>query len=174
MLDDLNLIMEIEKKSFSVMLYENLLKVEPKKSIVHQLEEALENKPVLKDTFGEILHIFAPLHIRLSQIDKASVDKKGNVRLAIPHHRDVTIPLASDESRKLVDKLNELIPKEKDRELERYLNERRLRRDAEEEEEDERAPLVSGAILIPPTEGVLEAEKEAEEHREKEEEKHEH
>jgi hypothetical protein len=166
--------MEIDKKSFSIMLYENVLKVEPKKSIVHQLEEALENKPILKDTFGEILHIFAPLHIRLSQIDKASVDKKGNVRLIIPQHRDVTIPLSPDESKKLVDKLNKLIPREKERELERYVNERRLQRGAEEEEEIERTPLISGLNPEPPTEGVFEAEKEAEEHIEKEEREHDH
>jgi hypothetical protein len=161
--------MEIDKKNFSVMLYENILKVEPKKSILHKLEEALENKPVLKDTLGEILHIFAPLHIRLSQIAKASVDKNGNVRLAIPQHRDVTIPLAPNESKKLVDKLNELIPKEKEKELERSLSERRLQKDAEYEEENERTPLVSGFSQIPPTEGVFDTEKEAEKHIEKEE-----
>jgi hypothetical protein len=173
-LNDQNLIMEIDKKNFSVMLYENLLKVEPKKSIVHQLEEALENKPILKDTLGEILHIFAPLHIRLSQIDKASVDKKGNVRLVIPQHRHVTIPLSPMESKKLVDKLNELIPKEKEKETERRISEKRLQRDAEEEEEIERTPFVSGVSQLPPTEGVLEAEREAEEHIEEEEREHDH
>lgn len=172
-MNDQNLIMEIDKKSFSVMLYENLLKLEPKKSIVHQLEEALENKPILKDTLGEILHIFAPLHIRLSQIDKAGVDKKGNVRLIIPQHRDVTIPLTPDESKKLVDKLNKLIPREKERELERYVSERRLQRDAEEEEEISRTP-VSGFSPEPSTEGVFEAKKEAHEHVEKEEREHDH
>jgi len=156
------------------MLYENLLKVEPKKSIVHELEEALENKPILKDTLGEILHIFAPLHIRLSQIDTANVDKKGNVKLTIPQHRDVTIPLKPTESKKLVDKLNELIPKEKARELERYIGERSLRRDAEREKEMARTRFLSGLSEIPSPEGVLEAEKEAEEHIEVEERKHHH
>jgi hypothetical protein len=173
-LKNLDLIMEIDKESFSVMLYENLLKVEPKRSIVHQLEEALENRPILKDTLGEILHIFAPLHVRLSQIDKASADEKGNVKLIIPQHRDVTIPLAPEESKKLVDKLNELIPKEKARELDRYITERRFQRDAEAEEEIERTPFVSGATPQPPPEGVIEAEKEAEEHIEKEEREHDH
>ena len=174
MLKDLNLIMQIDKKNFSVLLYENLLKVEPKKSIVHQLEEALEDKPVLKDTLGEILHILAPLNIRLSQIDNARMDKKGNVKLIIPQHHDVTIPLTPNEAKKLVDKLNELVPKEKERELQRYIDERRLRRDAEREEEIARTPLVSGLTLLPPTEGVLEAEKEAEERIEKEEREHDH
>jgi hypothetical protein len=168
-LDDLKLVMEIDKKNFSVMLYENWLKVEPKKSFVHELEEALEHKPILKDTVGEILHIFAPLHIRLSQIEKVSVYKKGNVRLIIPHHRDVTIPLAPMESKKLVDKLNKLIPKEKERELERYIKERRLQKDAGRDEGIERAPFISGTFPISPTEGVLEAEKEAEEHIEEKE-----
>lgn len=169
-MEDLKLIMEIDKKNFSVMLYENWLKVEPKKSFVHKLEEALEDKPVLKDSLGEILHIFAPFHVRLSQIEKVNVDKKGNVRLAIPQHRDVTIPLAPEESKKLVDKLNELIPREKERELERYIRERALQKDAEREEGIERAPLGPGvAFPLPPPEGVLEAEKEAEEHIEEKE-----
>lgn len=170
---DSNLIMEIDKKSFSVMLYENMLKVEPKRNIVHQLEEALENKPILKDTLGEILHIFAPLHVRLSQIDKANADKKGNVRLIIPQHRDVTIPLTPDESKRLVDKLNKLIPREKEREIERYVSERRLQVDAEEEEKISRTP-VSGFTAEPQTEGVFEAKKEAHEHVEKEEKEHDH
>jgi hypothetical protein len=173
-LDKSDLIMRIDKKSFSVMLYESLLKLEPNESIVHQLEEALENKPILKDIFGEILHIFAPFHVRLSQIDNVSADKKGNVRLIIPHHRDVAIPLSLEESRNLVDKLNELIPKEKERELERYVSQRRIEREAEEEEEIERTPLVSGINPLPPPEGVSEAEREAEEHIEKEEREHDH
>lgn len=171
-MDNSNLIMQIDKKNFTVMLYQNMLKVEPQKGIVHQLEEALENKPVLKDTLGEILHMFAPFHVRLSQIDKASVDEKGNVKLIIRQHRDVTIPLKPSESKTLVDKLNELIPKEKEKELERYISERRLQRDSEEEEEIERTPLVSGTNPEPPTEGVFEAEKEAHEQIEKEEGEH--
>jgi len=156
------------------MLYENLLKVEPKKSTLHELEEALENKPILKDTLGEILHIFAPLHIRLSQIDKANVDKKGNAKLVIPQHRDVTIPLSPMESKKLVDKLNELIPKEKEKETERRLGEKRSQRDAEEEEESERVPFVYGPRQLPPSGGMLESEREAEEHIEEEEREHNH
>ncbi len=170
MLDGSNLIMQIDHKNFSVMLYENVLKVEPQKSIVHKLEEALENKPILKDTFGEILHMFAPLHLRLSQIEKASVDKKGNVKLVIRQHRDVTIPLKPSESEKLVEKLNELIPKEKQKELERYISEKRLQSDAEREEGIERTPLTIGPSPEPPTEGVFEAERESEEHIEREEE----
>lgn len=156
-MEDADLVMEINKTNFAVRLYENMLKVEPKKSILRELEEALEDKPVLKDTLGEILHIFAPLHVRLSQIQAASVDKEGKVKLTIPHHRDVTIPLEPQESKKLVDKLNELIPKEKERELERILSERRARKAAEEEEEIERIPLVSGSMPIPQPEGVYEA-----------------
>jgi len=173
-LGEANLIMEIDQKNFSIMLYENMLKVEPKKSILHKLEEALENKPVLKDTFGEILHIFAPLHIRLSQIDKASVDKKGNVRIVVPQHRDVTLPLSLEESKKLVNRLNQLIPKAKEKEKERRIAEKKLQVDAEEEEEMARTPLVSGMSQMPPTEGVFEAETEAHRHTEREESEHDH
>ena len=173
-MDKMDLIMKIDKKSFSVMLYESLLKVEPNKSIVHKLEEALENKPVLKDTLNEILHIFAPFHVRLSQITKVSADKKGNVTLAIPQHRSVTIPLSPEESRKLVDRLNQLIPKEKEKELERYIAKRQLEKEAEAEERNERVPLVSGISPLPAPEGVYEIEKEAEKHIEKEEREHDH
>lgn len=174
MLDKLDLIMKIDKKNFSVMLYESLLKVEPNKSIVHKLEEALENKPVLKDTLNEILHVFAPFHVRLSQINKVSADKKGNVTLTIPQHRNVTIPLSLEESKKLVEKLNQLIPKEREKALERYIAKRQLEKEAESEERDERVPLVSGMSPMPAPEGVYEIEKEAEEHIEKEEREHDH
>jgi hypothetical protein len=173
-LDEMDLVMKIDKKNFSVMLYESLLKVEPNKSIVHKLEEALENKPVLKDTLNEILHVFAPFHVRLSQISKVTADKKGNVTLAIPQHRSVTIPLSLEESKKLVDKLNQLIPSEKEKALERYVSRRRLEREAESEERDERIPFVSGISPQPAPEGVYEVEKEAEEHIEKEETEHDH
>jgi len=170
----MDLVMKIDKKNFSVMLYESLLKVEPNKSVVHKLEEALENKPVLKDTLNEILHVFAPFHVRLSQIKKVDADKTGKVTLTIPQHRNVTIPLSPEESKKLVDKLNELIPKEKEKALERYVSRRRLEREAESEERDERIPLVSGISPLPAPEGVLEAERQAEEHIEKEETEHDH
>jgi len=73
-----------------------------------------------------------------------------------------------------VDKLNELIPKEKEKETERRISEKRFQRDAEEEEEIERTPFVSRVSQLPPTEGVLEAEREAEEHIEEEEREHAH
>ena len=47
------------------------------------------------------------------------VDAGGKVSLKIPHRRDLNIPLDHDDGQKLVDKLNQLIPDEKARELER-------------------------------------------------------
>ena len=44
-----------------------------------------------------------------------SIDEKRRVKVVIPFRRDLLIPLKPDESRRLVEKLNELIPKEKAR-----------------------------------------------------------
>lgn len=63
--------------------------------------------------------MFVPLHVRLSDVDSARIDETGNVKVVLRHRRDITLPLSADEARKLVDKLNELIPAAKARELER-------------------------------------------------------
>jgi hypothetical protein len=44
-----------------------------------------------------------------------SIDKKGQVKIAIPSRKDLHIPLDQNESKTLVEKLNELIPIEKER-----------------------------------------------------------
>jgi hypothetical protein len=61
--------LNVENPHFIVRLYENLLRIDLKGSFKNEVEEALENKPVLKETIGGLLGIFVPLHIRLSDID---------------------------------------------------------------------------------------------------------
>jgi hypothetical protein len=92
-----------------VKLYENLLKVDLKGSFKDEIKEALENKPVLKETFGSLLGIFVPLHVHLADIRWARVDEKGNVRLDLSHRRNVVIPLGHEDAEKLVTKLKQLI-----------------------------------------------------------------
>jgi len=53
--------------------------------------------------------------VPLKDIESAVVNKKGQVKIAVPSRRDIIIPLQSKESKRLVDKLNELIPMEKER-----------------------------------------------------------
>lgn len=156
-------VLEIDKPHFTVRLYENLLKMDLKATVRNEIEEALENKPILKETIGELLGIFVPLHVRLSDIDSVHMDETGKVKINLARHRDIAIPLELKDAKKLVGKLNQLVPKAKEKELDRVIKEHKLRKIAEEEEEIERTPFTSGAFPMPPPQGVFEKEKEAEE-----------
>jgi hypothetical protein len=156
-------VLEIDKSHFTVRLYENLLKIDLKATVRNEIEEALENKPVLKETIGKLLGTFIPLHVRLSDIDSVHMDETGKIKINLPHHRDIAIPLELKDAKRLVDKLNQLIPKAKEKELARIIKEQKLQKIAKEEEEIERTPFTSGAFPMPPPQGALEKEKEAEE-----------
>ncbi len=112
------LIMTFEKPHFIVKLHSDMLDMDVKEGFKKDLEEVLESKPILRDTLGFLFQTVVPLNVKLKDISSATVDKKGQVKIAIPHRKDITIPLTETESRKLVDKLNELIPIEKAREEE--------------------------------------------------------
>jgi hypothetical protein len=111
--------------------------------------------------------------VHLSYTDPVKVEKTA-VRIHLPRHRDVVVPLEKNEAKKLVQMLNKLIPEEKDRELERVIEDRKVRRIAGEERkfwEEEMTAPVGGAISpIPEPPGVREKEKEAEKKIIKEEE----
>ena len=121
-------ILEIEGPHYTVRLYENLLRIDVKGNTKNEIVEALENKPVLRQSIGNILDVFAPLHIHLSDIDSVQMDSSGKVKLVLPRHRDVTIPLAVNEAKRLVDTLNPLIVKEKEEKIKRVIEERKLAR----------------------------------------------
>jgi hypothetical protein len=87
------LILKVENPHFTIKLYENLLRIDLKGSFKNEVEEALENKPFLKETIGGLLGIFVPLHIRLSDIDSVHMDETGKVTINLPYHRHITIPL---------------------------------------------------------------------------------
>ena len=110
-------ILEIDRPHFIIRLYKNLLKIDLKGSFKNEIEEALENKPVLRETVGALLGVFAPLHIRVGHIDSARVIDSGQVKLILPLRRDVVIPLNPDEAKKLADKLNTMIPAARRKEL---------------------------------------------------------
>ena len=63
-----DVVLEVDDPHFTITLYDDLLKIGLKGSFKNDLEEALENKPVLKETVGSVLGIFVPLHIRLSDV----------------------------------------------------------------------------------------------------------
>jgi hypothetical protein len=148
-------------------LYERMLKIDLKGSFRNELEEALENTPVLKETIGSVLEIFAPLHVRLYDIESVRMDKTGKVMIKQPRHRDLIIPLNPKEARMLVGKLNELIPKEKERELDRIIKEHKLSA-RERELEKEEIPMSRGEspLGVPPPPGVLKEEREPAEEQE--------
>jgi hypothetical protein len=110
-------VLEVENPHFTIRLYENLLRIDLKGSFKNEIEEALENKPVLKETIGGLLSMFVPLHIRLSDIDSVRMDEAGKVKVSLQHHRDIVIPLERGDAEKLVDRLNQLIPKAKSLEI---------------------------------------------------------
>jgi hypothetical protein len=104
-------VLEADRAHFTIRLYENLLKIDLKGSFKNEIEEALENKPVLKETIGSVLSVFVPLHIRLSDIDSVHMDETGKLEINLPLHRNIVIPLERKDAERFVDKLNELIPK---------------------------------------------------------------
>lgn len=119
-------ILEVDDPHFTVRLFENLLRVDLKGSLRNEIQEALENKPILKETVGKILGVFAPLHVRLSDIDSVHVVQTGKLRIVLSHRRDIVIPLELKNAQRLCDKLNELIPKAKKEEWERIIRKRTL------------------------------------------------
>lgn len=164
------LIMEIDKAHFTVKLYENVLRVDLKGTAKNEIEEALENKPVLRETLGNVLGLFVPLHIRLADIHSAKMDEHGKVKLDLHHRKDTIIPLEPEEGGKLVDKLNELIPKAKERQLMHMIKEARIWKIADEQLELGRSAgpgIMQGtAVETPEVDDDLEKAEEREEQRE--------
>jgi hypothetical protein len=121
-------VLEIEGPHFTLRLYEDWLRIDLRGNTKDEIAEALENKPVLKQSIGSILEIFAPLHIHLSDIDSVHMDSLGKVKLVLPRRRDVTIPLTVKEAKTFVDTLNPLIEKEKEKKIQRVIEERKRAR----------------------------------------------
>jgi len=74
---------------------------------------------MLRESLGVLFQTIVPLDIALKDIESAEVDDKGQLKLVIPLRRDITVPLEAKESKKLAEKLNELIPLAKQKEAER-------------------------------------------------------
>lgn len=128
-----DIVMEIDKPHFKVKLHKTLLEVDLKEGIRKDLEDALESKPILRENLGFLFQTIIPLDVPLKNIDSVHIDKKGHVKVVIPFRKDIIIPLEPEESERLVEKLNELIPIEKEK----------AKRDLEESEKARKA-LESG------------------------------
>jgi len=151
--------MVIDKPQMTVKLYEGILRIDVKGSFKNRLEEALENTPVLRETIGSMLELFAPLHVRLYEIESVQADENGTVTIKQPIHRDLKIPLNPQEAKMLTDELNKLIPTEKEKEVNRILRQHKIS-SHEGERGVENTPLARGPFgSIPPPTGVMDEEK---------------
>lgn len=104
------MVLKIENPHFTITLYENFLKIDLKGSLKNEIEEALENKPVLKETLGHILGIFVPLHIRISEITSVSMEETKKIKISLRHHRDIVLPLErKEDAEKLLEKLTQAV-----------------------------------------------------------------
>jgi hypothetical protein len=112
-----DIVMIIDKPNFIVKLHKTTLEVDLKKGIRKELEDVLEAKPILRENLGFIFQTIIPLDVSLKNIESVNVDKKGRVKIVIPLRKDIVIPLEPEESKRLVEKLNELIPIEKEKAL---------------------------------------------------------
>jgi len=110
-----DIVMVIKKPHFTVKLHKTLLEVDLKKGIKKELEDVLEAKPILRESLGFLFQTIIPLDVPLKDIQSVQVDKKGQVKVIIPSRRDIVIPLKLNESKRLVEKMNEWIAVEKDR-----------------------------------------------------------
>jgi valyl-tRNA synthetase len=103
-------VFQVDNPHFTVRLYEDLLRIDLKGSLKSEIEEALENKPVLKETLGSILGIFVPLHIHVSEISSVRMNETGKIEVSLHHHRNIVIPIErKEDAEKLVEKLSQAI-----------------------------------------------------------------
>lgn len=112
-------ILKIDKPHFCVKLHEDTLEVDIKEGAKKHLEDAVEANPILRETLGVLFQTLIPLDVALKDIKSVQVDDKGQLRIIIPLRRDLHIPLKREESEKLAERLNELIPLAKAKDAQR-------------------------------------------------------
>lgn len=103
-------VLKIDKPHFVVKLHEDTLEVDLKEGAKKELEDVVEAHPILRESLGILFQTMVPLDVALKDIESAEVDNKGRLKIIIPLRRDIIIPLEANESKRLVEKLNELIP----------------------------------------------------------------
>ena len=126
----------LDKPHFQVKLQSDLLKVDLKDGAMRELEKLCEARPALRDTLGWMFQTMIPLDVHLWEIEKVTVEPSGKVNIKIPHRKDIHIPLEPPEAEKLVERMNELIPIEKERRVERQRAEQVAERDHDKQRTD--------------------------------------
>jgi len=103
-------ILVIEKPDFVVRLHKDWIDVDLKKGGKAKLERAIEKDPLLKKTLGFVLQSIIPSDVELCDIESVEVNGKGQLKLVIPRHVDIVLPLEVDEANRLAEELKDLIP----------------------------------------------------------------
>ncbi len=103
-------ILVIDKPEFIVRLHRDWIDVDLKEGGKEKLEDAIEKNPLLRKTLGFALQSKIPSDVELSEVDSVKVNPEGVVKLVIPRHVDIILPLGVDDAKKLADELEDLIP----------------------------------------------------------------
>ena len=108
-------ILVIEKPDFIVKLHKEWIDVDLKETGKAKLEAAIEKDPLLRKTIGYVLQSTIPSDVELCDIKSVEVDEKGQLKLVIPRHVDIVLPLGVDDANRLSCELKDLIPLAKTR-----------------------------------------------------------
>jgi hypothetical protein len=103
-------ILVIEKPDFVVRLHEDWIDVDLREGGKAKLERAIEKDPLLRKTLGFVLQSIIPSDVELCDIESVEVNGKGQLKLVIPRHVDIVLPLGVDEANRLAEELKDLIP----------------------------------------------------------------
>ena len=112
-------------------LHSDILEVDLKEGVRKELEALAEARPFLRDSLGWMFQSIIPLDVHLYEIEEVKTDKKGQLQIKIPGRRDIHIPLEPHEATQLTEKMNELIPPEKEKARQRE----KLRQEIERQRE---------------------------------------
>jgi hypothetical protein len=102
-------ILVIDKPDF-VKLHKDWIDVDLKEGERAKLERFIEKDPLLRKALGFVLQGTVPSDVPLCDIDSVKVDGKGQLKLVIPRHVDIVLPLGIDEANGLAYELKDLIP----------------------------------------------------------------
>jgi hypothetical protein len=103
-------ILVIEKLDFVVRLHKDWIDVDLKEGGKAKLERAIEKDPLLRKTLGFVLQSIIPSDVELCDIESVEVNGKGQLKLVMPRHVDIVLPLEVDEANRLAEELKDLIP----------------------------------------------------------------
>jgi len=108
-------ILVIDKPDFVVRLHKDWIDVDLKEGGKEKLEDAIEKDPLLRKTLGFVLQTTIPSDVELCDIKSCEVDDKGQLKLVMPRHVDIVLPLGVDDANRLAYELRDLIPLAKTR-----------------------------------------------------------